>query len=889
MENLSLTDLIEEHIIKELQGVFVKKNGVESGIHMVDGTYLTSTCNVCDFCENMIKKTDEGRARCKACDYENAKKAFEEGRVSSYRCHAGLIDFSAPITVKGELFGFVVGGQVSLEPITREMSDQVAASFGIDQDAMYEASKQVRVVTQNNLDEAVSDADILARLLSKIATDKYQLMESSKEIEAAAKMKSNFLANMSHEIRTPMNAIIGMSDMALQESDASVVKSYIRQIKRSGAMLLGIINDILDFSKIESGKMDINMVTYSPNQIVEDIVHILQPRLKDKNVELVMDIDSNLPGELMGDDIRIRQIITNLANNAVKFTNEGQVKLTVRCEEKDAMTQNLHVEVSDTGIGIKKEDYAKIFESFQQVDSKRNRNIEGTGLGLAISKNLIELMEGKLSVESEYGVGSKFAFDIPQLELHKVEVEKVKNPDAIKALIYIKNTYASAQMEIDIQRLGCQVVVAHSKKECLEKLNDSTYLFIDKEYVDSDIYDELVRRGDTLNGAIIVGIDEGVSKKTENLKLVHSPVYSYRMIRLFNNEEFRPREDEDDNVVIDFIAPDARVLVVDDNEVNLSVCAGLLKPLNMQVETALSGKIAIEMITEKMYDLIFMDHMMPEIDGIETTHIIRRMYSNYDDVPIIALTANALENAKGMFLVEGMNDFMPKPIDFKELLRIVKTWLPPSKIISVDPETVASGDEGKIPVIEGIDVEAAIKMIGSLEVYNDLLKKFCGNANQKMEVIQSSYDHEDWDRYATEVHALKSSSRQIGAMDVGSLAEKMEFAGKNREVDAIRENTEELLKMYTALVEKLKEHVPKEEEELPRESIAADLVKDLLMTIIAAIDDLDAEIIKDTARKLSTGLFDEEKTKWSADLITAAENYDFDTCEDIANRWIGIL
>lgn len=211
--------------------------------------------------------------------------------------------------------------------------------------------------------------------------------------------------------------------------------------------------------------------------------------------------------------------------------------------------------------------------------------------------------------------------------------------------------------------------------------------------MDSDIYDELVRRGDTLNGAIIVGIDEGVSKRTENLKLVHSPVYSYRMIRLFNNEEFRPRED--DNVVIDFIAPDARVLVVDDNEINLSVCEGLLKPLNMQVETALSGKIAIEMITEKMYDLIFMDHMMPEIDGIETTHIIRRMYSNYDDVPIIALTANALENAKGMFLVEGMNDFMPKPIDFKELLRIVKTWLPPSKIISIDPETVASGDKGE--------------------------------------------------------------------------------------------------------------------------------------------------------------------------------------------------
>lgn len=351
------------------------------------------------------------------------------------------MDISAPVLVEGKQYGFIVAGQVTTKELTREQTDGIADELGIEKNALFEASKTIPVVSQAQIDQAVEDAERISNIIAEIATNKLQVLRANQEIETAAKMKSDFLANMSHEIRTPMNAIVGMAEMALRETDLEMVKTHVRQIKRSSGMLLTIINDILDFSKIESGKMEINMNEYSPMQIIDDIVHILQTRMKGKKVALIVDVDPNLPGKLMGDEIRIKQIITNIANNAIKFTNEGEVNICVNCVDAGPRMKELQVFVKDTGIGIKEHDFQRIFDSFQQVDSKRNRNIEGSGLGLAISRNLLELMNGKLTVESEYGVGSTFSFTLPQLELTEVEPKRVEHPETVTALICVNNQY----------------------------------------------------------------------------------------------------------------------------------------------------------------------------------------------------------------------------------------------------------------------------------------------------------------------------------------------------------------------------------------------------------------------------------------------------------------
>ena len=712
------------------------------------------------------------------------------------------------------------------------------------------------------------------------------MLLASREIEAAAKMKSDFLANMSHEIRTPMNAILGMSEMALREDDLTNAKSHIRQIKRSSGMLLTIINDILDFSKIESGKMEINMNEYVPMDMITDVVHILETRMKDKNVLLIVDIDPNLPGKLMGDDIRIKQIITNIANNAIKFTHEGKVEISVSSVEAGPKMKELQVAVKDTGIGIEAENLQKIFDSFQQVDSKRNRNIEGTGLGLAISKKLLELMNGQLKVESEYGVGSTFSFTLPQLELTEEAPKKVVHPEEIDVLVCVDNEYSQHQIEKDGMRLGCNSVKTCDVATLEDSLDGCSHLFIDMELLNDDIVALL----NTKTDIHIVVLDGYVEKHTcdvTNARVVNRPLYTSKMLKLFNNEEMIAYSDEDEIVEIDFEAPEAKILVVDDNEVNLSVCVGLLKPLKVQVDTALSGMDAIQKISDKMYDIVFMDHMMPEMDGIETTHVIRRMHPEYDDVPIIALTANALENAKGMFLVEGMNDFVPKPIEFELLLSMLRNWLPADKILQLEHSNVIVANEVDTAFdIPGLNVADAIKLVGSVDIYKDVLYQYYKGIAKKSQVIQDAYDQQDWGRFTTEVHALKSASRQIGAMELGTLAEQLEHAGHALDLPVIHENVDALLRMYNEVKVIIETYVEIVAEVGEKEALSDSEITEILERILAAIDDLDSTVIDEESARLTQVALDEEKSAWAAELKELADSYEYDRCEEIVRQWL---
>ncbi|MBQ6807209.1 MAG: response regulator [Lachnospiraceae bacterium] len=391
------------------------------------------------------------------------------------------------------------------------------------------------------------------------------MRDLKEKAEHAALVKSAFLANMSHEIRTPMNAILGMAEMALQGELGEEEQEYIEQIKMASMSLLTIINDILDFSKVESGKMEIVEADYDIHTLIKDLRHIVSGKVKDKNLDFIVEVNPMTPRGLRGDEIRLKQILINLVNNAVKFTEEGSVSLSVDFEKaEDGIL--LKVAVTDTGIGIKEEDLERIFNAFEQSDTFRNRKKEGSGLGLAISKQLLTLMGGSIQVESVYQEGSRFYFEIPQ------------------------------QVVDDVP---CGQMIEERKK----------------------------------NG-----------KKEE-----------------YGN----------------FRAPNAKVLIVDDNLVNRKVAAGLMKPFAMQLTLAKSGQEAIDILKEEHFHIIFMDHMMPEMDGVETTHVIRAMKGEYyKNVPIIALTANAVNGAKEMFLEEGMNDFIAKPISIRELSEKILDWLP---------------------------------------------------------------------------------------------------------------------------------------------------------------------------------------------------------------------
>ena len=410
------------------------------------------------------------------------------------------------------------------------------------------------------------------RLVRVAATTENERMEAIQ----ANKMQEEFLANMSHEIRTPLNAIIGLNEMVLKESGEESIKTYASDIKGASKTLLGLINDILDFSKIESGKVDLQPVKYWTAFLLTDSYNLILNRAEERNVELKVEVDPTVPEQLFGDETRIRQVITNLLTNAVKYTNEGSITIRLHWRKTSIETAMVRISVADTGIGIKPEDQEKLFQSFQRVDEKRNRNIEGTGLGLVISKQLVELMGGKIWVKSVYGEGSEFFIEFPQ----KIVSEK-----------------------------GIGKFIPHA-----------------------------------------TGADEMILHSTTK-----------------------------------FTAPEARILVVDDVETNLKVIKNLLKDTEIRIETAPGGQECLDMTKNTGYDLIFLDHRMPEMDGIETLHHMReRQDDPNEETPVIMLTANVVAGARENYLREGFTDYLTKPIRQSDLKQMLIDYLPLHKVHKED-------------------------------------------------------------------------------------------------------------------------------------------------------------------------------------------------------------
>ena len=545
-----------------------------------------------------------------------------------------------------------------------------------------------------------------AKGLSIIFSDMTEIMEAKEKAENADKAKSNFLANMSHEIRTPMNAINGMAEFILRDSADEEAKKNAAMIKSATKSLIAIINDILDFSKIESGKMEIINETYSLSSLINDVSTMIRIRLEDKKVSLKTEVDPNLPDTLYGDEGRIKQILINLLNNAVKFTNQGEITFSMGFAEMPDDRIRLLVSVADTGIGIKEEELEKIFDSFTQADTKRNRSIEGTGLGLAISRKLVAMMGGELRVSSEYGKGSVFSFDI---------VNEVKDRRPIGNL-------------------------------------------------------------------------------SESMKNIRLDAYETM-----------------------FYAPKAKILVVDDNKLNLKVAQGILKPYGIRPDCVESGAEALVAVQDKEYDLIFMDHMMPVMDGVETMQKIRKMEGGAD-LRIVALTANALSGVEARYTEAGFDGFLAKPIEPREMEALLHKMLPEEYIqkqetdISEDASVEAPGDDEEImeflpeddseilefPLEEetenkeasnreeilpdrlkelGLNVAAGLHYaMDQKAFYLEMVQDYVTEWENKAKELEAAFAKEDWKAYEIVIHSVKSTSKMIGADELSAGARELELA-----------------------------------------------------------------------------------------------------------------
>ena len=887
---LQLTDLIDKETLQKIQDGFSNMTGIAALTTDADGIPVTEGSNFSEFCMKYTRSTEKGCKSCIECDKWGAELAMKKGKAAVYFCHADLVEFSAPIVADGRLMGCFLGGQVLTKEADPEKIRKVAARIGVDPEEYVEASKKIRIIDRETVDNAAKFLHMIASVLSDMAYNKYLVYRANKELEKSGNMKSDFLANMSHEIRTPMNAVIGMAEMALREELPPVAREYINQIKEAGRSLLTIVNDILDFTKIESGRMDVNEVKYEPMSIVYDVANIVMTRLKEKDVELILDVSPDLPSELYGDSIRIKQVLLNLLNNAAKFTARGRITMKMNYVETAPDEIEMRISVEDTGIGIKKEDISKLFQSFQQVDSKRNRNIEGTGLGLAISKRLLSLMNGDIWVESEYEKGSKFSCALPQKVINKAPSITIQDADSLLAGVLVSNPYIRESLCSDVADLGVDYILKDSKDFHTFPEGKKIFLFIEYSLFSGKV-EAFVRQNPQITAVLLIEFYDSVDYNIPNLLVVRKPLFALTIAMILNGEELH-FDDDTDKKEFDFIAPDANVLIVDDNAVNLTVAEGIMEPLKMKIDTVTSGKAAVDKISRFHYDIVFMDHMMPELDGVETTHIIRRFHPEYDDVPIIALTANAVEGTKEMFCREGMNDFIPKPIELRLLASKVKQWIPIEKVQKIHhTRNIDKGEKKSDHIVVGdLDIKYAMEFLVSEELFWKVLKVYYHSIDKKAKLIKELEEAENWTEYTIEVHALKNSSKQIGAMMLSERAAAMEKAGNARDALSIHRHTDKMLEQYMGYRSILEPFCADSAKgDAGKEKVPAEAVQNCFGRMRGAVDDLDMDGMEEVIQEMDQYRYEGWQKEMFARLKEAVEEIDVDSCEAIMIEWEGKL
>ncbi|MGL6226323.1 MAG: ATP-binding protein [Thermoguttaceae bacterium] len=622
------------------------------------------------------------------------------------------------------------------------------------------------------------------------------------ESESATLAKSVFLANMSHEIRTPMNAILGYCTFLLRDKLPPKEREKALGIRTASQTLLSIINDILDFSKIEAGKIEIMQAAYDLASLVNETVGITNVRLVGKPIRFYVDIDHKLPAQLIGDEIRLRQVITNFLTNAVKFTSEGLVRLSMHGIHSNGKLL-LYVSVHDTGMGIREEDMEKLFGSFQQLDTHKNRRIEGTGLGLAISRRFIELMGGTVFLETEYGKGSTFSFMVPQrIPEATPEFVSFPIPAETEVLLFGFSQDDTDSLTAMLDALGVPWKVVGNAAEFFEEVQQEEFTHY---LVDESVYRSLASREFTGTGQpIVVHNQETQSWYPGHVVTLQRPFYVLPLAASLANQPMESEQVDDRYAYDSFTAPTAKVLVVDDNEINLQIASGFLSPYQLNIQFASSGREAIELLESNRYDVILMDHMMPEMDGVETTKLIRKMSGNENSqIPIIAATANALSDASKAYIEDGFNDYIAKPIEPAKLTRILKRWIPAEKqVLKAAPQL-----NTPLPDLELIDLSEGLLHAGEdMTCYTEVLQLFLTQSEVSLKMIDTLPVAEtDWGPYGVEIRSIKDAAQGIGATPLYEASVLMERAVLQKDLSSLEERVDAYRELYLSTLKTLME------------------------------------------------------------------------------------
>jgi len=749
--------------------------------------------------------------------------------------------------------------------------------------------------------------------------------ESARQMELAAKAadeanqaKADFLANMSHEIRTPMNAIIGMSYLTLQTNLNRKQQDYINKIHSSADALLGIINDILDFSKVEAGKLTLEELPFNLNETIDHLVQIISHKSQEKRLELLVDLDPELPLDLIGDSLRLGQILINLTNNSIKFTEQGEVIVSVKKLSSDDNNVTLEFCISDTGIGMTEEQLGRLFQSFSQADASTTRKYGGTGLGLTISKTLTELMQGKIWVESKYGQGSKFYFTATfglADENSIISQASTKNLLGLPVLIVDDSVAAREILFTLSESLGFKPELAVSGAEALDKLtlaekNNKPFKLVLSDWqmpnMDGIELGEKITRGDLLSTPpkfiMITAYDrDALLKKTAHINLacaMTKPVSASTLLDTIlkimdqeGTEENSVQSGKLDLTTVQAIAG-AEILLVEDNAINQQIAVELLEMAGLIVTVANNGKIAVETIQHKVFDAVLMDLQMPVMDGYEATNEIRKDKKNAS-LPIIAMTANAMSGDKEKCIAAGMNEHLSKPINPQEMYSTIARWVKPTdKPFCALQEPSISFDNSELPLLPEFDIDSALaRMAGNVSSYRKTLKKVVASESDAVQRIRTALEQNDYQSVVLAAHTLKGVTSSIGANFVVPPAEKLEL-------------------LFTAHIEKgtplveadIEMHLIECEVQLTKMIIAIENDQRTLITddkavafdaarIAQLLTDLKENIemfdsaASDTLQEIFSCIEADQLSPLATELAAALESYDFDNAEKLVPRF----
>ena len=639
-------------------------------------------------------------------------------------------------------------------------------------------------------------------------------MQIIQDMARAERSKDDFLANISHEIRTPLNTIYGMSEMAQKQTDLNVIKEEIYNIQVASKKLMSMVNDILDFSELQTGEMDLEEEVYNISSTINDVINMTMAAVEEKDLDVVVDFDTTIPALLEGDEKKIRRIIMNLVSNAVKFTHSGYIGIKVG-GRRESYGINLSISITDTGIGMREDYRENLFIGFGQLDNRRNRQEGGVGLGLAISYLLAKKLGGVITVNSKEGQGSVFTFVVPQKIVKDQPVAVLKNADEISIACYFNIEHQArpgsrdaftTQIENMVKNIPVSWQLCKNLDEMKRRMKAKHYthvLITDVEYEEDPHYFDAM----ALRTKLMISVPRNAvtNRKYENALIMYRPVYSLSVVAALN-EEYDSSHADKPIKSKRFTAPGAHVLVVDDNIMNIRVIENILSQFKISVTKALSGSEALEKVESMDFDFIFMDHMMPEMDGVETTHRIReKVGSYYQRVPIIALTANAVAGSRKMFLSEGFSDFLEKPVELSVLERVLRRTLPPEKMIFDDAEdTVQQQETTDSFELTEIDKETGMLYCGGEEGFYMILAECVLDYKENAALLTELFQKKDWENYVIKIHALKSTMKSIGAMRLSDRARELEFAGKECRYEVIEKYHQSVLNEYENLMEQLK-------------------------------------------------------------------------------------